>query len=297
MVVSARSHRDWFEKDPAYADVPTELRSAGNLGVTLIRAKQPAGVFARAGAPELSLNIILSGSGIAQAQYGGTSFTSRFRPGLCALAPADADLVYDTHGAIDSLVVLLPQKSVAKCLAESCHGLPIDFGRLHCGTFDDAFISAVGERLWQEASKGDALGTLFVDQAVRSLLLAMRRAAGDVVTFTPTRGGLAAWQQKRVCDFLQADLTADLGLADLAELLGLSAEHFCRAFKASTGLPPHAWLVARRVERARELLETTGLSVEEIAAQVGYAEPSHLARMFRRAHGVSPTQYRRERRS
>jgi AraC family transcriptional regulator len=95
---------------------------------------------------------------------------------------------------------------------------------------------------------------------------------------------------------MQSDLCADPGLAELAALVDLSAEHFCRAFKASTGLPPHAWFVAHRVERARELLDSTNLPVEEVAAQVGYAEPSHFARMFRRTHGRSPTQYRRERR-
>jgi AraC family transcriptional regulator len=111
------------------------------------------------------------------------------------------------------------------------------------------------------------------------------------------KGGLAPWQVRRVCDYIDADLHADPGLSELASLIGLSTEHFCRAFKASTGMPPHAWLVARRIECARQLLERTTLPVEEIAARVGYAEPSHLARMFRRAHGLSPTQYRRELRS
>jgi AraC-like DNA-binding protein len=111
----------------------------------------------------------------------------------------------------------------------------------------------------------------------------------------PKRGGLATWQVNRVSEYLQSDLAGDPSLAELASLLGISTEHFCRAFKVSTGLPPHAWLVARRVERARELLAATNLPIEEIAAEVGYAEPSHLARLFRRAHGVSPTQYRRER--
>ena len=86
-------------------------------------------------------------------------------------------------------------------------------------------------------------------------------------------------------------------LAEVAFLLGMSSEHFCRAFKGSTGTPPNAWLVSRRIERARALLETTSLPVQELALQVGYSEPSHLARVFRRAYGLSPSRYQQERRS
>ncbi len=69
-----------------------------------------------------------------------------------------------------------------------------------------------------------------------------------------------------------------------------------RAFKTSTGVPPHRYLVQLRIKKARKLLETIDPPISEIAAQVGYDDPSYLARLFRREVGKTPAAYRRERR-
>jgi AraC family transcriptional regulator len=111
-------------------------------------------------------------------------------------------------------------------------------------------------------------------------------------------GGLAPWQIRLVCGRMTEDLAAEPSLSELATLVGLSAEHFCRAFSQSTGLPPHRWLTRLRLERARVLLEQPGpVSVAEIASAAGYSDPSYFARAFKRATGATPLAYRRERRS
>ncbi|HEV2605585.1 MAG TPA: AraC family transcriptional regulator [Microvirga sp.] len=102
---------------------------------------------------------------------------------------------------------------------------------------------------------------------------------------------------KRATEYMEDRLADDVSLCDLSKLLDLSTFHLCRAFKQSTGLPPYRWRLQRCVERAREMLEGTDLSVTEVAAAVGYDDPSQLAAAFRKALGVSPTQYRRERRT
>jgi AraC family transcriptional regulator len=112
----------------------------------------------------------------------------------------------------------------------------------------------------------------------------------------PRATRLASWQFERVRDLLMSNLAADRSLAEMASTTRLSTFHFARAFKASTGLPPHRFLVKLRITRARELLEATNLPIGEIAAQVGYDDPSYLARLFRREVGVAPLAYRRERR-
>jgi AraC-like DNA-binding protein len=88
---------------------------------------------------------------------------------------------------------------------------------------------------------------------------------------------------------MEEHLAEDFRLEDLSRLLDLSTFHLCRAFKQSTGLPPHRWRLARRIERAREMLEGTNRSVTDIAAAVGYDDPSQLAAVFRKALGVTPT--------
>jgi AraC family transcriptional regulator len=109
--------------------------------------------------------------------------------------------------------------------------------------------------------------------------------------------GLSRRNVERIVDLLCADLSADVDLTTMAATVSLSPFHFARAFKASTGVPPHRYLMQLRVEKARKLLEGTDLPIGEVASEVGYDDPSYLARLFRREVGTTPAQYRRKRRS
>lgn len=110
------------------------------------------------------------------------------------------------------------------------------------------------------------------------------------------RGALATWQVARAKAMLLDDLQRNLSLTDLAAGCGLSASYFARGFKRATGLPPHRWLLAQRVKRARSLLETTALSLAEVALDCGFADQSHLTRVFSQSLGVAPGAWRRLRR-
>lgn len=109
--------------------------------------------------------------------------------------------------------------------------------------------------------------------------------------------GLAPWQIRRVRDYLEQHLAEDVALAELAALVGLSQSHFSRAFRVSTGLPPHRFQTAMRIERAKELLLQSPLSLDGIAAACGFSDQSHLARAFRARVGTSPGAWRQERKS
>ena len=111
----------------------------------------------------------------------------------------------------------------------------------------------------------------------------------------PLRGGLPAWQQKRVMEFIEAHLAEEISLAALAELVDLSLFHFARAFTQSFGAPPHRYHMARRMDRAKSLLQRPALSVTQIGARIGFRETSSFTRAFRKFTGLTPTEYRRHR--
>jgi AraC family transcriptional regulator len=111
----------------------------------------------------------------------------------------------------------------------------------------------------------------------------------------PLRGGLPAWQQKRVVEFIETHLAEEISLAALAELAELSLFHFARAFTQSFGVPPHRYHMARRMDRARSLLRKPALSVTQIGIQIGFRESSSFTKAFRRFTGLTPTEYRRHR--
>jgi len=109
--------------------------------------------------------------------------------------------------------------------------------------------------------------------------------------------GLAPWQCDLSLRLLLGDLSSDCPVAALASHCGLSRSHFARAFKVSMGVPPHRWLMNHRIRRAGDMLEWTTESIADIALSCGFADQSHLTRVFHAAVGDSPAAWRRRRRA
>ena len=107
------------------------------------------------------------------------------------------------------------------------------------------------------------------------------------------QGGLAPWQLRRAKEILNANIVGYISIAHLAAECGLSTCHFARSFRHSTGISPHRWLMHRRVERATELLKQSRLSIIDIALSCGFADQSHLTRVFTSVHGSAPGRWRR----
>ena len=104
----------------------------------------------------------------------------------------------------------------------------------------------------------------------------------------PSRGGLPPVVTQRICEYIESHLDQKIGLEALAAMAGLSTHHFARAFHQSVGMPPHSYLLSRRLDRAELMLRETELPLSEIAVATGFSDQSHLARHFRRRTGMSP---------
>lgn len=109
-----------------------------------------------------------------------------------------------------------------------------------------------------------------------------------------TRGGLPAGTLRRTSEYIERELANPISLHDLASMAGLSDCHFARAFKQSVGMPPHRYLMRRRVERAAALIQGTTRPLSEIALEVGCCDQSHFSRLVARATGQTPRELRRE---
>lgn len=128
------------------------------------------------------------------------------------------------------------------------------------------------------------------DLHAESLCLLASLEIFRVVTDGP--GRLSDRQVALVRDFVEAHLADQIGLSDLASVAGLSRFHFSRAFKATIGENPHAFVQKRRISRAANLLRTGDLPIEMIASAVGYRGTPQFRRAFREVTGVAPLNYR-----
>ncbi|QHF30270.1 AraC family transcriptional regulator [Pseudomonas sp. R32] len=106
------------------------------------------------------------------------------------------------------------------------------------------------------------------------------------------KGGLAAHQRRQLREYVEGHLDQPLSLGELAALCNLSEYHFARMFRESFGLPPHQYLLARRLAKARQLLRHGQLPLGEVALLCGFASASHFSNRFRQALGATPGAYR-----
>lgn len=153
----------------------------------------------------------------------------------------------------------------------------------------DPQIERIGWMMQAEAHEAYPGGRLFADSlaaalAARLLVLQTRRPRAIESRALP------AWRLRRVLEYVEAHLEAELTLAELASVAGFSLSHFKAMFRQATGVPVHRFVLERRVERARLRLLEGCASVTQVALETGFAHSSHLARCMRRVLGVSPSQ-------
>jgi AraC family transcriptional regulator len=136
---------------------------------------------------------------------------------------------------------------------------------------------------------------LYIDTLLMMLLTRLMRCASNFATPRQSdyvKGGLPSWRLKRALELLEADPTKRPSLAELARPLQLHPTFFCRAFKQSTGLSPHRYLLAHRINRAKEMMQDQNRTLTEIALDCGFSGSSQLSVVFKRVTGVSPRIYR-----
>ncbi len=144
-------------------------------------------------------------------------------------------------------------------------------------------------------AKPEQTNRLFLDHAARAITAHLIKSYGSFRQRPLCgRGGLASWQERRAKELLQADLSSDISLPELASACRLSSSHFSQAFKQTVGCPPHQWLLRQRIERAKQLILNTSQPLSEIALATGFADQSHFTRVFSQRVKVSPAAWRRE---
>jgi AraC family transcriptional regulator len=194
----------------------------------------------------------------------------------------------------DQLFIFLEPGVVARVAAEA---FDLDPARLTIPPFDGlalphlrAAMGAVDAELTAGAAGGrlaaESLANILAVQLLRQVLAPRRSARGR-------DGALPRGKLRAVVEYIEDHLDAGLTLAQMAAAAHLSAYHFARQFKAATGVPPHQYVIARRVERAQQLLHPDrDLSLAEVAACVGFSDQSQFSHHFKRLVGLTPRQFR-----
>ena len=139
------------------------------------------------------------------------------------------------------------------------------------------------------------VGDLFMESLATALAAhVLARYSSRRPAIRESRARMSPTQLRRSTDFIEANLGKELHLSELAANVGLSTYYFCRMFKQSTNLSPHQFVLRKRIEQSQHLLKEHNLPIIEIAAQLGFSDQSHFARVFRSVVGTTPRRYSRQ---
>jgi AraC family transcriptional regulator len=154
----------------------------------------------------------------------------------------------------------------------------------------ESLLLAMLQEIGSKPVSGLYLDTLFEALLVR--LIRSHSTVGEVNV--AARQPLAPFRLRRVQEYVDANITADIDLQMLAATAGLSRFHFCRVFQRATGQTPHEYVTQRRIEQAKRLMCETCGSLQEIAVQTGFSSPGQFSTAFRRLTGMSPSAWRNQ---
>jgi AraC family transcriptional regulator len=156
----------------------------------------------------------------------------------------------------------------------------------------DALMTNLLVALADEVLSESPAGPLYAESLGTALVAHVVRRHGVFAAAAPRRGSLAPSALRAVTEHIDARLGQPLSLRALAQVARMSPYQLMRRFRASTGMPPHQFVLRRRILRARALLERSKLTILEIALACGFASQSHFAAAFRKLTGVTPRRYR-----
>jgi len=214
------------------------------------------------------------------------------RSGVVTIILAGSSARWDIPGLVNVVQLYLPHTTLQRVASEADMAGP---GTLlertgHADTITSRLLLSAADVL----EGNEALDALFRQQVTDLLATRLLAAhAGSPTTFQPVMGGLSPKVLVRAIERLRSDVDTDVSLAALASEAGLSRFHFCRAFKESTGLSPHAWLRQYRLEQAMNMLRDSDASIVAIAAALGYSSQAAFAAAFRKLTGETPSEWRR----
>ncbi|MGB7085066.1 MAG: AraC family transcriptional regulator [Phormidesmis sp.] len=168
-------------------------------------------------------------------------------------------------------------------------------------SINDPVIGQLAIALKTEIQTGCLSGRLYGESLGAAIAA---RLAGNYALSQPSpslknkANGLSRSQLARVVDYMKANLAQDLSILDFASLIGMSESHFSRSFKQSVGIAPYQYLLQQRVERAKQLLKQQALkrqalSISDIALDCGFANQTHLTKVFRQMTGTTPKAYQK----
>jgi AraC family transcriptional regulator len=240
------------------------------------------------------LALAVSGCANWRQQLGRQVSTTLVRRGVINFNPAGTRKKYLLESGCEFVVIQIEPLLISRLFefGEIQSNAPELIHQFHAR---NACIRRLVLQLWNEYQSNDMASGICAEALGKQLAVYLLRnySAGRDVCLPPSSSKLSPKRLQRAIDYIQANLTNDLTIADVVKDLSVSPSHFTHGFKGATGVTPHHYIVKQRIKQAELLLRTTDLSISQIAMMCGFSTPNYFSTTFLRFKGKTPSSMRR----
>ena len=215
--------------------------------------------------------------------------------GAHSVVPAGAAFRWNTEGPVDFAHFYFDTGAFDRVIEEAFERDPASFDLQEALGVEDPLIGNLASAVLEELRAADVQRAYLDDLMHLLVVRILRLHSGTAVPTASAAQLLAPYRLRRAVDFIEENLGHPIGVAEIAMAAGISAYHFSRAFRQATGKPPYAFLLDRRLERAKQLLATAEAPLTAVSRECGFTSLSQFSRTFHRGMGVTPTGYRNRR--
>lgn len=207
------------------------------------------------------------------------------------LVPAGAQHKVIWNQEIEYILLLLEPNYIAQIAREEIYPESVELVPYFAQS--DPLIYQIGLALKRELQSGSQSNRLYIEAATMMLSAhLLRHYSISQPSLSVNVGGMSKAILNQVIEFIDAYLTQNLSVSQIAASVGMSQFHFTRLFKQSTGVTPYQYVIGRRVALAKQLLASPKLSVTQVSQQLGFSNPNQFSHFFRKHAGLSPNQYK-----
>jgi AraC family transcriptional regulator len=244
---------------------------------------------------DLALGVYLSGRHRIRQQIDSKVVEGWSDPGTINLTAPGVEGIWETNASSRAAVMVIRSEFLSRAIEEHWGADSSKVEIVNQFLVRDPVIEAVVLNLATEVATGSRAGRLYMDSGCEFLVHHLIHCY-STLSRAPSRsvGGLSSHRLRIVLDYIEDTLGQSTSLQELAALAGISARHFERAFRQSTGSSPHAYVMERRLRMGRDLLiNHPELPIEHIGLRLGFSSSSHFSSAFRRRTGLTPKNFRK----
>jgi len=269
------------------------LSSADNAwsGYYLEESVGPAEPVSSHSWSKTTLLSVTEGEGSLNWKHRGVWRTNTLRRGIVSIIRRDAEIQSAVpNNCLPMMILQLDNAKLGHMAPDSI--MAIDRYLDAAQVADDERLGQLMVIMRDEVKEGCPSGRLFGESISLALLAYLAAKYAPTANSNNRAAKLSAAQQICVADYIRANLTDNISVAELARLVQMSPSHFSRVFSAAFGVTPYRFVMNERIEGAKDMLASTKLSASEISSAYGFASQSHFTKVFRQFTGVTPKQYK-----